>query len=171
MSQTDEVGYCPLGFGYSNYARNGYRPKLLRFDNVPSAGYGSIGAILGGAGLAISAKCKAKEIAVAYGQWVGGTECQKTVYFASGGQPANRRAWTDVEVNREANNFFIDTLYTLSQAFLRPRFANFVAFQSKASVVVSDFLKGTHTATETLSLMDELYDRFAPSCTSVYSRE
>lgn len=159
MSQTDDVGYCPLGFGYSNYSRNEYRRSLVRFDNIPSAGFGPIGAILGGAGLAISAKCKAKEVAVAYAQWVGGTACQKTIYFSSGGQPANRKAWTDSEVNRRANNFFIDTLATLSQAFLRPRLVNFVTFQTEASFVVSDFLKGKHTTSETLRLMNDLYQR------------
>jgi multiple sugar transport system substrate-binding protein len=159
MSQTDDVGYCPFGFGYSNYSRNGYRRSLLKFGNVPSAGFGPIGAILGGAGLAISSKCKAKEIAVAYAQWVSGAECQKKVYFSSGGQPGNRKAWTDAEVNREASNFFIDTLATLSQAFLRPRVENFVAFQAEASFIVSDFLKEKYTTLETLGLMDECYEK------------
>lgn len=163
MSQTDDVGYCPLGFGYSNYARNGYRQSLLKFGNVPSAGFGPIGAILGGAGLAISSKCKAKEVAVAYAQWVSGAECQRTVYFSARGQPGNRKAWTDAEVNREASNFFVDTLATLSQAFLRPRTENFAVFQAEASFIVSNFLKGKHTTLETLGLIDECYQK---NCTA-----
>ena len=163
MSQTDDVGYCPLGFGYSNYSRKGYRRSVLKFTNIPSAGFGSIGAILGGAGLAISSRCKAKEIAVAYAQWISGAECQRTVYFSSGGQPANRKAWTDVAVNREASNFFIDTLATLSHAFLRPRVENFVEFQAEASFIVSDFLKGKYATMETLELMNEGYRK---NCTA-----
>src|SRR5262249_21337747 len=54
MAATDDVVYCPLLFGYSNYARPGFRPKLVHFTNIPSAGRGPRGAILGGTGLAIS---------------------------------------------------------------------------------------------------------------------
>ena len=50
MSTSDDIAYCPLAFGYSNYARSGYRPRLLWAGAIPSAGKG---ATLGGAGLAI----------------------------------------------------------------------------------------------------------------------
>jgi multiple sugar transport system substrate-binding protein len=54
MSTTDDIAYCPLAFGYSNYARNGYRRSVLSFANIPSSNEaGCAGATLGGAGLAI----------------------------------------------------------------------------------------------------------------------
>ena len=58
MSSSDEIAYCPLAFGYSNYARNGYRSKLVSFGLIPSSGKGPVGATLGGAGVAISASCR-----------------------------------------------------------------------------------------------------------------
>jgi multiple sugar transport system substrate-binding protein len=36
MSTTDEIAYIPLLFGYSNYARPGFRPSLVRFTGVPT---------------------------------------------------------------------------------------------------------------------------------------
>src|SRR5206468_7147284 len=61
MSSSDEIAYCPLGFGYSNYARNGYRSKLISFSSIPSSGRGPVGATLGGAGIAISKTCKDRD--------------------------------------------------------------------------------------------------------------
>src|SRR3954468_9885039 len=69
MSSSDEIAYCPLAFGYSNYARKGYRAKLVSFGSIPSAGRGPLGATLGGAGLAISDNCKHRDIALDYAWW------------------------------------------------------------------------------------------------------
>src|SRR5204863_5772054 len=103
MSSSDEIAYCPLAFGYSNYARNGYRSKLVSFGPIPSSGRGPVGATLGGAGLAISQNCKHREIALEYAFWVAGQECQRTLYVESGGQPASKTAWLDAHANELAN--------------------------------------------------------------------
>ena len=161
MSTTDEIAYCPLGFGYSNYARPGYRKSVVLFTNIPSHGHGGpAGSTLGGAGLAISAECRDVPAALEYVQWIAGAECQRSLYFQSGGQPANRRAWTDPEVNRMSNGFFESTLPTLQQAYLRPRFHRFVELQTAASHVVSDFLKDKADVNSTLRLLDGLYQKF-----------
>ena len=41
MSTTDEIAYIPLLFGYSNYARPGFRPALIRFSGVPTVDGGA----------------------------------------------------------------------------------------------------------------------------------
>ncbi len=161
MGMTDDIAYCPLGFGYSNYARPGYRKSVVLFTNIPSHGSGGpAGSTLGGAGLAISAECRGVSVALEYVQWLAGAECQRSVYFQNGGQPANRRAWTDVEVNRMSNGFFESTLETLEQAFLRPRFNRFVELQTAASHIISDFLMGNEHIKGTLHLVDQLYENF-----------
>lgn len=158
MSTTDEIAYCPLAFGYSNYGRPGYRQSQIRFANIPSRGrVGCSGAILGGAGLAISAKSKETEIALEYARWVASAECQKTIYVESGGQPGNRRAWTDPAVNNMSNHFFEDTLPTLEHAFLRPRFPGFVEFQTEASSLIGEFLRGGKDVTSTLHSLNDCY--------------
>ncbi|MDE3179461.1 MAG: hypothetical protein KGM47_07335, partial [Acidobacteriota bacterium] len=158
MSGADEIGYCPLAFGYSNYARRGYRPSLVTFTNIPAAGpSGPAGATLGGAGLAVSRRTRSVEIAVAYALWAASEECQRTIYVQSGGQPAHRQAWTSPDVNSLTNNFFKDTLPTIEKSFLRPRGAGFIDFQTRSAALIAAFLRGEHTAAQTLDLMDECY--------------
>jgi multiple sugar transport system substrate-binding protein len=157
MSTTDEIAFCPLGFGYSNYARPAYRRFPLHFTNIPSHGRGSAGAVLGGAGLAISARCKEISTAVEYAAWVASSECQRTLYVQSGGQPGNRKAWIDPEVNNTCNHFFEATLATLEQAYVRPRFPGFVEFQTRASLLIGDFLHKKNNSAITLRLLNDCY--------------
>jgi multiple sugar transport system substrate-binding protein len=158
MSTTDEIAYCPIAFGYSNYARPGYRRAPIHFTNIPSRSpRGPVGSVLGGAGLAISASCRELSAAVDYALWVASAECQKTIYVHSGGQPGNREAWIDPGVNAMSNHYFEATLPTLEQAFLRPRFAGFVGFQSQASFLFSDFLRGKCNSAATLDSLDECF--------------
>jgi multiple sugar transport system substrate-binding protein len=158
MSTTDDIAYCPLAFGYSNYARNGYRPHLLSFGNIACSGHaGCGGATLGGAGIAISKRCSEMERAVQYATWVAGADCQRTLYVQAGGQPGNRRAWTDSDANGLTNGYFESILPTVERAFLRPRSAGFPEFQNAAFDVVWRFLKEDAVPRATLKALDELY--------------
>ncbi len=106
MSTTDDIAYCPLAFGYSNYARTAYRPHRLSFGAIPSARLGPVGATLGGAGLAVSAHCVHRELALTYAVWVADPDCQRTLYVESGGQPGSRTAWTDKAANALTAGYF-----------------------------------------------------------------
>lgn len=156
MSATDQVAYCRLAFGYSNYARPGYRSRLLSFGAIPSAGRGPVGATLGGAGLAISARWPHREVALEYAPWVAGSDCQRTLYVQSGGQPAAHSAWTNDAANALANGYFRSTLPVLEQAWLRPRFAGFVGYQNLAAEIIGDCLSARRTSDETLEELDRL---------------
>jgi multiple sugar transport system substrate-binding protein len=158
MSTTDEIAYCPIAFGYSNYARPGYRRAPIHFTNIPSRPpRAPVGSVLGGAGLAISARCKGLAAAIDYAQWVASAECQKTTYVHSGGQPANRKAWIDLGINEISNHYFEATLPTIEHAYLRPRFPGFIEFQSQASFLISDFLRGKLSSATTLNSLDECF--------------
>lgn len=150
MSTTDEVAYCPLAFGYSNYARPGYRPKPLTFGTIPSACLGPVGATLGGTGLAISARSPHREIALQYVVWVAGRECQRTLYFTSGGQPGSNSAWNDEQANLSTSGYFRATLPVLQQAWLRPRSATFPRYQNTAAEAIQRFLEGRRSPDEAL---------------------
>jgi multiple sugar transport system substrate-binding protein len=157
MSTMDDVGYCPLAFGYSNYARSGYRKHLITFSNIPSGRSGGpAGSVLGGAGLGISVRCRELSPALEYVQWVASADCQRSSYVRAGGQPANKRAWTDPEVNHMTNRFFESTLETLEQAYLRPRFPGFVHFQTAASSVMSEFLQGKRNSGSTVRMINDV---------------
>lgn len=155
MSTTDDIGYCPLAFGYSNYARAGYRPHRLAFTTIP----GVSGATLGGAGLAITRRCADIDTAIRYATWVAGAECQRTIYVDSGGQPGNKRAWTDPAANALTNGYFESTLPTLEAAFVRPRFPGFIDFQTAAGHAVHAFLRGERSTRETLDHINDLQSR------------
>jgi multiple sugar transport system substrate-binding protein len=141
MSTTDETAYCPLAFGYSNYSRPGYRDHRLTFGLIPSAGHGPIGATLGGAGLAVSARCPHRDVALAYAAWVASPECQSTLYVDAGGQPGSRAAWTSDHANAITQGYFHATLPVLEHAWLRPRHGSFPAFQTMGAEIVAAFLK------------------------------
>ncbi|MDQ0391431.1 extracellular solute-binding protein [Labrys monachus] len=136
MTAGDDIVYVPFGFGYSNYSRaGGARP--LRFTTVAGPGADpAAGAILGGAGCAVSARCADIEAAAAYLTWLHQPAYQAGDYFRNGGQPGLRTAWTDPQIDREAGSFFSGTLETLDKAFLRPRFDGFIhAFEHMGLLV------------------------------------
>jgi multiple sugar transport system substrate-binding protein len=160
MSETDEIGYAPLLFGYSNYARPGFRRHLIRFTNVPRDSVGlPQGAILGGVGLAVSARSANPREAFAYACFVADPRTQRTIYFQAGGQPGHRSAWTDEAVNAAANGFFLDTLETLDHAYLRPTHEGYPTFQEEAGNIVHACLRGSLSVGDTLSQVDRLAER------------
>ncbi len=70
MSSADDIVYVPFGFGYVNYSCLG-AAKPIRFADMAGPGADpAAGAILGGAGCAISASCADVDAAVVYLAWV-----------------------------------------------------------------------------------------------------
>jgi len=142
MTSSSEVVYCPYGFGYSNYSRI-KNPVRLQFINAPAAGnLGCAGTMLGGTGVAVSAKSVHPTEAIAYAKWLVSKQHQRSTYFREGGQPASLAAWTDSGVDREAGEFFSGTLPTLQSAYVRPRFDGFVRFFEAGGVEINRCLRG-----------------------------
>jgi multiple sugar transport system substrate-binding protein len=164
MSSNDDVIYCPLLFGYANYARDGFAPHLVQFTTIPAAGArGRGGAILGGTGLGVSAYRRHLEAATALALWLCGPEVQSGPYVMAGGQPGNRGAWTDPTVNTVCHDFFTGTLETLEQAFLRPRYDGFVAFQDQAGDLLHGFLRDGSDIDSVIDGLDTLYRTSQPA--------
>ena len=157
MSEADDVAYCPLAFGYSNYARPGFRTHPLRFAPAPAGPEGVPRGTLGGAGLAVSAHCQAVDDAVGYAAFVAGAGAQRGVYFDGGGQPGHRSAWTDPGVNAASGGFFLDTLGALDAAYLRPRYEGFLGFQESAGALVHAHIRDPQDAERTLDRLDDAY--------------
>lgn len=153
MAAADDVPYCPITFSYSNYARAGYAKHMLAFTDIP----GVRGALLGGAGLAVSAHTTQPEEAARYGAWLCSESVQAGPYVASGGQPGNQRAWVDRDADRRTNGFFSSTHRSLERAYVRPRHPGFVPFQEWAGHEIHAFLGGTDSAEDVLSRLDEAY--------------
>ena len=80
MSTNDDILYCPLLYGYSNYSRLNFRESLIHFTDIPSFNgkeNNYSGSQLGGTGLAISKSTKHLKTALKYSFWVASANCQK----------------------------------------------------------------------------------------------
>ncbi len=144
LVEGDRFAYAPLLFGYTNYARAGYRRHRLRYVDMPvlTPGAAPVGSLLGGAGIAVVAGTRQQEKAVDFAFWVAGVEAQTGVYFDGGGQPGHALAWDDDRLNRETGDFFRGTRATLEGAWTRPREVGFVDFQDTVAPLVTDCLAG-----------------------------
>jgi multiple sugar transport system substrate-binding protein len=159
LASGDKYVYCPFAYGYSNYGRLGYAEHLLAFTNVVGFEMSKIGSTtLGGTGLAISSSCQHKEIAVEYAKYVHDGLIQRTLYVENGGQPGHRSAWLDETANARTNNFFGNTLATLDNAYLRPRYDGYLHFQDEGSLVVHEYLKNGGNPKQVLHKLQKIYE-------------
>ena len=157
MAETDEIAYVPAAFGYSNYSRQGFRRNLIRFGSTPQSGGIGQGGVLGGAGLAISARTEHPEVAADFAAFAASGPIQSGIYVASGGQPAHIDAWTSAEVNGYCGDFFANTLGAIEAAYLRPRYFGFMEFQDAAGILLHDALIAGQHAGSVLPKLEALY--------------
>jgi multiple sugar transport system substrate-binding protein len=157
MAREDDIVYCPLAFGYTNYGRAGFRPQRVLFADIPSAGRGPAGAVLGGAGLGVSARAAHPDEACAYAASVASAGVQRTTYVAAGGQPGHRGAWLDPGADALAGGFFAATLATIDASYLRPRHRGYVAFQDQGFALIYRHLNEHGDVDATLDELDALY--------------
>ncbi len=151
----------PLAYGYLSYAIEGFRTHRLAFSDIAIAGNaGPLGSALGGTGIAVSAYSGNVDAALDYAFWVAGAEVQKTIYAQAGGQPGNLDAWQDDAVNAPVHGFYRNTLATLDQSWMRPRYDGYMAYQKKGSEILEAGLRGgkDHGA-----IIDEMNAAFAAS--------
>lgn len=160
MAQSDEILFVPLIFGYSNYARPGFRRHRLRFGNAPRGEHGHIGSVLGGVGIALSALSPQRELAADLARLLVSAEVQSGLYVQSGGQPGHGAAWDSVAANALVDNFFFATRETMDQAFLRPRVPGHRQFQEEAGFLVHRHIWQRDTdAASSLDRFDGLAER------------
>ncbi|MCG5214079.1 extracellular solute-binding protein [Streptosporangium soli] len=156
MAAGEPVGYAPLIFGYSNYARSGFGRHLVRFADAPVRH----GTMLGGVGLAISARCAGMPAATAAAElasWVVSRSCQTGIFATAGGQPGHRAAWNDPELNRLTHGFFDGTLATLDRAFLRDRTPGYPLFQQRAGELLHRMVSRGESDTAVVTAIGELW--------------
>ena len=159
MAQTDSpYAVMPLGYGYLSYALDGFRPKRLKFVDIPVAGNnGPVGSAIGGTGIAVSAFSRHRAEAIDYAYWVAGADIQKTLYAQSGGQPGHGLAWEDEAVNAPVDGFYRDTRATLEGGWLRPRHDGYMAFQDAASRRLNAGLLAREDGAAIVRAINDLY--------------
>lgn len=159
LSTSDQWSYAPLLFGYTNYAREGFRPGRLKYTDIPSRDSGVAGSLLGGAGVSVSATAGDLDAARAFAFWLASAPTQRGVYFDAGGQPGNAVAWEDGRLNAETLDFFTGTRATLEGAYVRPRTPGYIEFQDTASPWVTATLRRELTDDELIRRLDDLAAR------------
>lgn len=168
MVTRDDLVYLPMAFGYTNYSRTGVTQPLT-FANIAGPGKDPrAGAILGGAGCAISAQCQNVEAAVTYLTWVHQPSHQAGDYFVQGGQPGLRAAWVNPSVNAACGDFFANTLETIDKAWLRPRFDGFIHAYEHMALLVHRWLKD---GGDTAALIADANDTYARACEAAAQQE
>lgn len=148
MSTTRDILYVPLMFGYSSYARPGFRAHRVRFGDAPRGAGGHIGSVLGGVGIALSARSGNRPLAGALARLIASRDMQCGLYASAGGQPGHAAAWESARVNELADGFFASTRRTIEQAFVRPRVPGHRRFQVEAGELIHRFLQKKNMSAE-----------------------
>src|SRR5208283_6082321 len=101
--------------------------------------------------------CRHVREAVDYVMWITKPEIQRATYFDAGGQPGSRVAWLDVQVNKESNNFFLDTWESMLTAYVRPRHFGFTQLQGEGGTIISEGLREHRRPRNVLQKLDKLF--------------
>lgn len=158
MSGTDDFWYCPFSYGYSNYARDGYAGNILSYsDTVMMPDKKRLRTTLGGTGLSVSAFSGNPTEALAFAEWVVSPRIQSTLYAENGGQPGHRLAWTSERNNLLTHDYFKNTLSSLDDAYVRPRYDGYLHFQDKAGDPIREYLQHGGKEQEVLDIIDQIY--------------
>jgi multiple sugar transport system substrate-binding protein len=136
MADQNDIAYSPLAFCYTNYSRLGFRKNLLKYHNVPEIN----NAVLGGAGIAITSSCINVQEAANYSAWICAGEIQSSIYINAQGQPGNKIAWENKQANAITSDFFTNTMASLTNAYVRPRYQGWPIFQTFLGETIHAYL-------------------------------
>jgi len=146
---TDQVLGIPLAFGYVTFARTGMDShRRLTHVDAPRGAAG-LGSVLGGVGIALSARSSRPDLAADLARLVASPEFQRGQVVEAGGQPGHRSAWVDPQLDEVVNQFFSATINSLDTAFVRPRDAGAGELQRRCGDIVHERIWRGSTATAT----------------------
>ena len=158
LSTTDDFACSPCLFGYVNYAREGFRDHPVAYFDLPLCpGAARPRAILGGAGIGVSARTAHPDEAIRFARWISAPDVQSGVYLANNGQPANRHTWLAQRQNPEAAGFFNGGFHTIDNAWTRPRDVWFLGFVDDVCEIMPDFFRKEIPEDRFLDRINTLY--------------
>ena len=122
LSEGKEFDCSPCLFGYINYVRPGCRSEQLEYVNFPRFRCQAVSrAILGGAGIGVSAFSSESREAAKFAEWVCSKPVQSGIYLQHEGQPAHIDVWDDMRGDSVFGGFFGGARETIDNAWMRPR--------------------------------------------------
>lgn len=160
MSVRDDLGYCPYVYGFATYGKPAAGRHALRYCDVPALMHGAEckGAMLGGTGLAISARCAAREAALAYAAFLTAPAAQKQMAMA-GGHPVRRSVWCDRDLDASFGGFYAATQATMLASAVRPRYPGYIRLQIEGGGLTEGFLRERSNARELVAGINALHQR------------
>ncbi|MHB8302281.1 MAG: extracellular solute-binding protein [Acidobacteriaceae bacterium] len=160
MATSDDLAFCPLIYGYVNYATTSNSARrAISFSNAPRMAGSSIrGSILGGTGIGLSKQCEVSRELLSHLLWLSG-DAQTTFIPAHDGQPSARAAWSDPLVNSLWGDFYVGTLETIEQAYVRPRYAGYIDFQKLAAHTVRLGLETNTSYAATVQALEQAFEQ------------
>ena len=162
MQGSDPIALVPFAYPYSCFARTDLLDQALQFGPHPAMPDGSPWhGVLGGAGIAVSARSSLPKQATDLLRWLTSLECQSTFFGVCMGQPADRRAWSTPGLNHTTNDFYFKGLALLDAAWLRPTDASFHAAQSQLADVLHAYLAGVSPLAQTRAVVARLLARYS----------
>lgn len=149
-----DIDYVPLLFGYAIASKI---DENLAFEEAPFSG-GDGGPLLGGSGVAVTARGASHPAAPGYIAALATTSVQREVLAVAGGQPPSLGVWNDTELDRHVGGFFSHTRKSLESAFVRPREPWWPHYQLSASRTVHAALAGGRSGGELHRDLEALMD-------------
>ena len=159
MTKSDAYWYCPFAYCYSNYSREGYAEKILKYADMVKFNNVRLRSTIGGTGLAISAFSKHKDIAIEFATSIVSSKCQSTLYVENGGQPGHKAAWISKKNNILCNDFFETLLPVMENGFIRPRYNGYLYFQDHAGDHIHQYLMHGGAEEDVLKEINNLYKK------------
>jgi multiple sugar transport system substrate-binding protein len=156
------VAYCPLAYGYASYARPAAGRHALAWADAPTFGSARPGSVLGGTGLAVSARRRPDPAGVrGFLTAFLAPDVQAGLVPAHGGQPAQAAAWDSAAVDQAWGGYYRAVRRSLDAAWVRPRADGWIALQDQASALVRATITGQASAQETTTLINANYRELA----------
>jgi multiple sugar transport system substrate-binding protein len=158
LSTTDDFAASPCLFGYINYARPGFRPHRLTYRDLPTfAANNRRRAILGGAGIGVSAKSGRIELAMQLAHYLASEPVQSGVYLENEGQPAHLATWEKRRLDPRYIGFMDGAFETMNTAWTRPRAEWFLHFVDDVCEIFPDYFRKQREDAVFLAEIDGLY--------------
>lgn len=157
LSKDSSLAYCPFAYGYTNYSRRGYCKQPLKAGDLVHYKGSMLKSVLGGTGLSVSSHCKNRDMAILFAQYTASPLIQTTLYTENGGQPAHRSAWLDERNNLLTMDFFKNTIESLDNSYLRPRYSGYLYFQDHAGDYIQHYVRNGGDPFAVLEQLNQLY--------------
>lgn len=152
------IAFVPLVFGYVNYTAPASGHSPVAFSNAPrESGGRRRGSVLGGTGIGITRRARWDARLIDHLRWLMSEAAQSGFIPGHDGQPSARKAWLSDEVNAAWGDFYVATAETAEQAWVRPRFNGYIAFQTAASEALRQAIEAQTAAADTLARLRTLW--------------